>query len=74
MREPDIVFISANKIAPGVRVTGYYETIPDLVVEVKSPSDSRREVNDKARMWISYGFPLVWALYPDSRSNRCAYP
>lgn len=68
VREPDIVFISANKIAPGVKVTGYYETIPDLVVELKSPSDSRREVNDKARMWISYGVPLVWALYPDSRS------
>ena len=68
VREPDIVFISANKIPPGVRVTGYYEVIPDLVVEVKSPSDSRREVHDKARMWISHGVPLVWALYPDSRS------
>ena len=68
VREPDIAYFSAAKIPPGVRVTGYAEVVPDLVVEVKSPSDSVREVHDKARMWISYGVSLVWVLYPDTRS------
>ena len=68
VREPDIVFFSAEKIPPGERVTGYYEEIPDLVVEVASPSDSVREVNDKARMWLSYGTRLVWVLHPNTRS------
>ena len=68
VREPDIAFISAARLPLTERVTSYYEIIPDIVVEVKSPSDSRREVNDKARMWRSYGVPLVWAAYPETRT------
>jgi Uma2 family endonuclease len=68
VREPDIAFISAEKVPLGVSVPGYSEVVPDLVVEFASPSDSRREVNDKARMWHSHGVRLVWAAYPDSRS------
>ena len=37
-------------------------------MEVASPSDSARAVNDKARMWLSYGAQLVWALHPNTRS------
>jgi Uma2 family endonuclease len=47
---------------------GYYVGAPDLAVEVFSPNDSPREVNDKARMWISFGVPLVWVVNPDTRS------
>lgn len=50
-----------------MRVTGYAEVVPDLVVEVVSPSDSLREVNDKALMWLSYGARLVWVVNPDTR-------
>ncbi len=68
VREPDIAFFSAEKVPPGVRVTGYSETVPDLVVEVHSPSDSMREVHDKARMWLSYGVRLVWVVHPDTHT------
>jgi Uma2 family endonuclease len=68
VREPDLLFISAEKLPLGTRVTQYYEVVPDLVVEIASPSDSRREVNDKARMWHSHGVRLIWAAYPDTRS------
>ncbi len=68
VREPDVLFISAERLPLDVRVTGYSELVPDLVVEVASPSDSRRSVHDKARMWHSYGAPLVWAAYPNTRS------
>ncbi len=68
VREPDIAFFSAEKIPPGIRITGYSETVPDLVVEVHSPSDSMREVHDKARMWLSYGVRLVWVVHPDTRT------
>lgn len=67
VREPDIAYFSAEKIPQGVRVMGYAEVIPDLVVEVASPSDSLREVNDKALMWLSYGVRLVWVVNPDAR-------
>ena len=68
VREPDVAFFSAAKVPPGMRVTGYSETVPDLVAEIVSPNDSRREVRDKARMWLSHGVRLVWVLHPDTRT------
>ncbi len=68
VREPDIAYFSAEKIPPGVRVTGYAEAVPDLVVEVASPGDSLREVNDKALMWLSYGVRMVWVARPQTRT------
>ena len=68
VREPDIAYFSAEKIPPGVRVTGYAEAVPDLVVEVASPSDSLREVNDKALMWLGYGVGMVWVVNPHTRA------
>ena len=67
VREPDIAYFSAEKMPLGTWVTGYAEVAPDLVVEVASPSDSLREVNDKALMWLSYGVRLVWVVNPDAR-------
>ena len=64
----DIAYISAAKIPPDVRITGYAEVPPDLVVEIVSPSDSQREVHDKAWMWLSYGVRLVWVVQPDTRT------
>ena len=68
VREPDIGFTSVDRLPLGEDVEGYAEVVPDLVVEVASPSDSRREVNDKARMWLSYGARLVWVVHPETRT------
>ena len=68
VREPDIAFISAAKMPLGMDVPGYSEVVPDLVVEIASPNDSRREVDDKVQMWLSYGVRLVWAIYPATRT------
>ena len=68
VREPDAMFISAERMPLTVRPSGYSEVIPNIVAEVKSPSDSIAEVDDKARMWHSCGVPLVWAAYPDTRT------
>ncbi len=68
VREPDVAFFSAGKIPMDVRVTGYAEVTPDLVVEIASPTDSRREVHDKAHMWLSHGVRLVWVVHPDTRT------
>ena len=68
VRKADIEFFSAAKIPNGTLVEGYPEIAPDLVIEVMSFHETLREISDKARMWISYGVPLVWAVYPDTRS------
>ncbi len=68
VRAPVIAYFSAQKIPLDQRVTGFSQVVPDLVVEVVSPGDSRREINDKALMWLSYRTRLVWVVHPDTRT------
>ena len=68
VREPDAIYIAAEKLPLDVKVRGYYEVVPDLVAEVVSPSDRPREVAARIAMWHSYGVPLVWAVYPALRT------
>ena len=68
VREPDIAYISAERMSLGVDMPGYSEIVPDLVVEVVSPRDTQQEVDNKVRMWLSYGSRLVWAVYPSTRT------
>ena len=68
VREPDIAFFSAEKIPLDADIPGYAEEVPELVVEVVSPSDRRAAINDKALMWLRYGARLVWVVRPDARA------
>ena len=68
VREPDIAYVSARRIPLDQRITGYAEVVPDLVVEFASPGNSRRELNDKPLMWLSFGVRLVRVGHPDSRT------
>ena len=68
VREPDMMFISAERLPLDVRVTKYYEVVPDLVVEIRSPSDSRYAFADKIRMWLSYGVRIAWGVFPETRT------
>ena len=68
VREPDIEFTSADRLPLDERVRGYSEVVPDLVVEVVSPSDSPRQVYDKTHMWLNHGVSLVWVVDPETRT------
>ena len=68
VREPDIAFTSVDRLPLGEDLPGYAEVAPDLVVEIVSPSDSRRAVHDKAQMWLHNGVRLVWVVHPDTRT------
>ena len=68
VREPDIEFTSAERLPLDARVRGYSDVVPDLVVEVVSPSDSPRGVYDKTHMWLNHGVILVWVVDPDART------
>ena len=68
VREPDIAFISAEKMPLDADIPGYSEVVPDLVMEIRSPSDSQREIREKALMWLSFGVRLVWVAHTDTRT------
>ena len=68
VREPDVAFTSFERRGSGPRSRGYAEAVPDLVVEVVSPSDKERDVLEKAEMWLSFGVRLVWVVRPETRT------
>lgn len=63
VRAPDASFVRKSRL--GARITKkFFDGPPDLAVEVVSPDDSRREVNDKANMWLARGALTVWIADP----------
>ena len=68
IRAPDAAFIAMERIPPDGIPSGFIDTIPDLVVEVVSPSDRAGQVQAKIEQWIEHGVKLVWLVYPERRS------
>ncbi|MDP9363587.1 MAG: Uma2 family endonuclease [Chloroflexota bacterium] len=68
VRAPDVAFTLASRLPPRHALIGYSAVIPDLVVEVVSPSDARREVEDKVAYYMGQGVPLVWTVWPKPRT------
>ena len=66
VRQPDVLFISAAR--GGVRrpadLVGLsrIDTPPDLVVEILSPSNTRRQVEEKLADYRSIGVPECWLV------------
>ena len=68
VRAPDVAYISAVRMPLDDDDPGYSDVVPDMVVEVASPSDSQREISEKARMWLGHRVRLVWAVHPNTRT------
>jgi Uma2 family endonuclease len=68
VRGPDVLFVSREKLDPDVEVFGYYEVIPDLVVEIVSPGDTFNEVMDKVDEYLAAGVQTVWVVNMRRRS------
>ena len=62
VRAPDAAWIAPGRVT--AEPAGYPQIVPDLAVEVKSPSDSLREMAERAAMWLRYGSREVWVAQP----------
>ena len=69
VRAPDVAYIRADRW-PVEPETGYVEFAPDLVVEVRSPSDRPGALLAKVADWLSAGTLLVWTIDPKRRTAR----
>ena len=74
VRAPDVAFIAQSRLPVDDIPDSFLEIIPDLVVEVVSPGDSRREVEEKMADWLRSGVRLAWAIYPANRSATVYQP
>jgi Uma2 family endonuclease len=71
-RQPDILYLSAERT--GIRGRAdllgmqYLEVPPDLVVEVLSPGNSRRDMESKLEDYRSIGVLECWLVSPEAET------
>ncbi len=64
-RLPDISFI-LNSERPIVR-QGAVPAMPELAIEVKSYSQTYKEMREKAAFYLAHGARAVWLVFPEKR-------
>lgn len=74
VRGPDICFVSNARLPKKRLKTFFKEHIPDLVVEVLSPSDRSGNVQKKIREYFKAGVRLIWIVDPENETVTAYYP
>lgn len=65
VRAPDAAFVSRER---AVRTVKFFDGAPDFAVEVVSPDERLREVEEKALDWVAAGCRAVLVLDPERRT------
>jgi Uma2 family endonuclease len=68
VRAPDIAFIRKDHLPAELPEDAFWPGPPDLAVEVVSPGDTFREVDEKVQAWLEAGAMMVWVVNPQWRS------
>lgn len=66
-RRPDVAFVSAERWPLHLQVpkTAAWAMVPDLAIEIVSPSNPATEVAAKVDEYFRAGTKLVWIVYPN---------
>jgi Uma2 family endonuclease len=71
VRIPDVAFYSwnqfPNKLLPEGQIL---DLVPDLAVEILSPTNTKKEMQRKRREYFTGGAQLVWEVEPQSKVVR----
>lgn len=65
---PDAVFITNASLPIRKSKEGYLETIPELVIEVRSPSETGPAVRSKVDEYLDAGVKVVWVADPGPKT------
>lgn len=68
VRAPDFAFVRRERIPASGLPQGYWPGAPDLAVEVVSPGDTARDINEKIAEWLHAGSQAVWVVEPRART------
>lgn len=63
---PDVAYQRLERL-PDPPPQGYVPKMPDLAVEIQSPSDTMRKLRQKARAYLENGTSIVWLVLPKRR-------
>ena len=69
MRSPDVAFVSYSRWPQDRKVDSGdgFDVVPELAIEVISPSNKATEVTAKIREYFQAGVLRVWVVYPADR-------
>lgn len=65
MRAPDVSFVLAERLRRSPK--SFAELAPDLIVEVKSPTDSLKKLESKIESFLSLGTKVGILINPETR-------
>jgi Uma2 family endonuclease len=68
LRGPDLAFVSFAKLPPGDIPDGPLSVAPELVIEVRSPTDRIPQLSSKASEYLEAGVTVVLVLDPATES------
>ncbi len=70
----DAAFILKKSLPARMSPEGYLETIPELVVEVRSKNDTNAEIAAKAEEYFAASVQVVWIVDPAARTLAAHRP
>jgi len=66
-RRPDVAFVSYTRWPTAVVAReSAWNVVPDLAVEIVSPTNLAEEIDGKVTDYFQSGVRLVWVFYPDT--------
>jgi Uma2 family endonuclease len=65
---PDVAFVRSDRLPPADARERFLDLVPDLAIEIDSPTEYPKVRADKLAAYLSAGTPCVWRLYPRSRT------
>jgi Uma2 family endonuclease len=66
VRCPDVAFVRQERVE-AIRSKGFARGVPDLAVEIFSPSDNVRQLMRKVKQYLAAGCHTVWIFYPERK-------
>lgn len=63
-RRPDVAYMRDARV---VRTAGYVYAVPDLTVEIISPTEKPKQIRKKLAEYLDNGVRQVWQVYPQSQ-------
>ncbi len=63
---PDVAYFSHASLSQQPE-DEFLSVMPDLAVEIPSPSDSLKQLREKARIYLDNGSRLVWIVLPEHK-------
>ena len=70
---PDIAFRRLDSAAEPASQS-WVPVMPDLAVEIKSPSNTMAELRHKANIYFKHGTQLVWIVIPERKTVEVCRP